>query len=338
MGWSNPLILLRIIANKDLQWILPTAVVLWPIAFLIAFLSWFSVKLTGEVAASIGAAPQKLRNWFSRKGSSVSIGQRLAVSSVSVWKTLSLLSFKVGLKGLVAAAQNLVVFYAMLFYIPALLLFGLAAWLLGIPVALAWFSGLAWFTLKAVAPGTFALSRVWIVLVPLSGVTNAVLFLGAMQHTVYKCRHGSSWPFRKAMLALCSMLLLASLLFFGPLWFISDGWALSTPTPAQMAAQNTPSSIARYLAYLNAVDMVAAFGLLAAALLLLAHTLIWPHVRRPIIALRLVGIGFNSTVLYGFGVGFLLLATGRLGDLVREVVARPQTYEAIEKFFKDLVP
>lgn len=116
----------------------------------------------------------------------------------------------------------------------------LAAWLLGVPLSLAWFGGLALFTLWVVAPGAFALSRVWIVLVPVAGVASAVLFLAALQYIVgHKCWRGL-WPFRKAMLALFSMLLLASFLFSGPLWFVSDGWALRTPTPAQIRRRTRP--------------------------------------------------------------------------------------------------
>lgn len=341
LGWSNPLILLRIAADKELQSTLLPAILLWPAAFVIAFLSKFSLKVTGELAAILRAAPRTLRKLFSRKGRadlSVSVRKGLADSSVFVRNALPSSGFKGGLKGLVAACGALLVFFVTLLTFPMLFVGCLAAWLLGVPLSLAWFGGLALFTLWVVAPGAFALSRVWIVLVPVAGVASAVLFLAALQYIVgHKCWRGL-WPFRKAMLALFSMLLLASFLFFGPLWFVSDGWALRTPTPAQIAARNTTSSIARYLAYCNGVDVVAAYGFLAVALLLLAHTLVWPHVRRPIIALRLAGIGFNGKVLCGCGIGFLLLAAGRLGDLFNAFMAHPQIYEDVEKFLKNLVP
>lgn len=330
MGWSNPLILLRIAADKELQSTLLPAILLWPAAFAIAFILKFSLWLTGKLAATMWAAPHTLKNLFSRKG--------LEDLSVSVRKALPSSSFEVGLKGLVAACRAVLFFFVELLSFSVMFVGVLAAWLLGVPLSLAWLGGLAFFTLRVVAPGTFALSRVWLVFVPVAGVASAVLFLAAMQYIVLqKCWLGS-WPFRKEMLALFSVLLLASFLFFGPLWFVSDGWALHTPTPAQMAARNTPSSIARYLAYSNGLDVVAAYGILAAALLLLAHTVVWPHVRRPIIAMRLAGIGFNSKVLCGFGVGFLLLATGRLGDIFNAFVEHPEMVKGMVKFLKDLLP
>jgi hypothetical protein len=301
IGWSNPLILLRIAADKELQWIIPTAIFLYPMAFVVP------PMLTGVLSN------------FSREGLADLFSVRNYLPSSSV---------KFELKSLVAYCHfSIVLFVTFLVFVCSLA---------AVPVFIALLGGLAFFSLLLVAPGTFALSWVWIVLVPCAGIASAVLFLAATHYIVRKCWLGPL-SFRKAMLALLSMLLLASFLFLGPLWFVSDGWTLSTPEHAQIATQNTPSSIARYLAYCNGLNVIVAYGFLVATVLLLAHTLVWPRLRRAIIAMRLAGIGFSRSVLCGFGIGFFLLATGRFGDWLDAFVSNPQIFEDIENLFKVLV-
>jgi hypothetical protein len=132
------------------------------------------------------------------------------------------------------------------------------------------------------------------------------------------------------------MCVLASFLFWGPLWFATAGMTLRTPRGASLTVKMT-SAIARYLAYSNVVDIVVAYGFVAIALLMLAHCVVWPRLKRPIIALRLAGISFNRKWLWGVGITMLALATGWLPALVHEFIANPQSAD-FERLFRSLAP
>jgi hypothetical protein len=322
LGWTNPLALLAIATDKDSKWIIPTAVFLvWPGTFVVLLIWKIFVDHAVRMAAALRTLPSSLSNLFSRNG--------LAALSVSVQNVLPS-SYKFELKSVVAGFKALLRFCTVSF----IYLFTFFFALMAVPLVLLWFAGLAFFTLSVVAPGTLALSWYWIILVPSAGIASAMLFLALMQYILGRCWI-RPFPFRKALLALLSMLLLASFLFLGPLWFAGDGWTLHTPMPE---ALNTPSSIARYLAYCNGLDVIVAYGFFAAGLLLLVHTLVWSRLRRAIIAMRLAGVGFNRAVLCALGIGLVLMGSGQIRNLFNAFMSHPQIYEDIKNFFKSLIP
>jgi len=203
----------------------------------------------------------------------------------------------------------------------------------GVPLLVAWFGLLGFLALRVVAPSVLKFSWIYIGLISAGGAVTGASFLVTMRW-ILKYRYVRSWSFRKQALALISMVFLASLLFFGPLYFVSDGrGGLPMRKNAWFAVQNTSSSIARFLAYCNGIDILVAYGLLVVVLLLLGHRLVWPRLRTGIIALRLAGMGFNRGVLWGLGAAFLMLASGRFWDFVNAFMAHDPDYY-YEKFEK----
>lgn len=75
--------------------------------------------------------------------------------------------------------------------------------------------------------------------------------------------------FKQEVRVLLSATVTASIFILVPLRFVRDGWRLHSPTASQLASPDLYSSIARYVAYSNAVYVVASGGVFAVALFLL---------------------------------------------------------------------
>lgn len=317
VGWSNPLILLRIAADKDLRWIILGALSPWLTVFLLGL---FVYGFSSFVSSGISTIRQTVKDLRSTQGRSKLL--------VSVRNAIPKFSFRSRLKDLVAAFYGLgrflmllVVFITYAFFMPLLLIFGVG-----------WLGFLAYLGLHLLTGVTGAqLPWGWAVLIALAATTTTVLFLATMRRTLERCE---SWPFKKSMIALLSICVIASLLFLGPLWFGLESRTL----PALKVAGNATPGIALYLAFSNTVDVLAAYGFVATALLMLVHRIVWPQLKKPVTALRLAGVSLNRNWLWGIGITLLLSATGWLPALVNEFASNPEIVKDIEDFFKSFIP
>jgi len=170
-----------------------------------------------------------------------------------------------------------------------------------------------------------------IVLVLVSAVINSCFFV-ALRLT-WSWGSSRSTSFRQIMLGAIAMGAIASFLFLGPLWLVDDGCAFP-PQSRQLAHPTMISSIARFIAYFNTVDVVAAYSFFAIALLLLVHRAIWPHLRKPVTVVRLAGIMLTRTRLYSIGIVLILLATGKAYEWAMEFVDNAALADKIKKLLQ----